>query len=67
MRSNEIRSKRFNEMVEIATEYFKETDAHNSEKAKDLREKLKLIESEFSDDPAYVAMIKMEYKSKTAK
>lgn len=64
---NEIRSKRFNEMVEIATEYFKESDAHNSEKAKDLREKLKLIESEFSDDPAYVAMIKMEYKSKTAK
>lgn len=64
---NEIRSKRFNEMVEIASEYFRETDAGNAEKAEHLRERLKLIETEFSDDPAYVAMIKMEYKSKTAK
>ena len=64
---NEIRSKRYNEMVATATAYFKELDEGDPKKAKELKEKLNKIEAEFSDDPAYVALIKMEYNSKSVK
>ena len=62
--ANEIRSKRYNEMVAIASEYFKELDEGDPAKAASLKERLTEIEAEFSDDPAYVALIKAEYNAK---
>jgi len=62
--ANEIRSKRYNEMVAIASEYFKELDEGDPAKAAALKERLTEIEAEFSDDPAYVALIKAEYNAK---
>ena len=62
--ANEIRSKRYNEMVDIASEYFKELDEGDPAKAASLKERLTEIEAEFSDDPAYVALIKAEYNAK---
>lgn len=61
---NEIRSKRYNKMVEVATEYFKELDEGDASKASELRERLIEIEAEFSDEPAYLALIRAEYNSK---
>lgn len=62
--ANEIRSKRYNEMVCIATKYFKELDEGDPLKAAALREQLTKIEAEFSEDPAYVALIRTEYNAK---
>lgn len=64
--ANEIRSKRYNEMVDVATQYFKELDEGDPEKAQSLRERLTEIEAEFSDEPAYLALIRTEYNAKTA-
>ena len=64
--TNEIRSKRYNEMVDIATQYFKELDEGDPRKAKVLRERLTEIEAEFSDEPAYLALIRSEYNAKTS-
>lgn len=61
---NEIRSKRYNEMVEVATQYFKELDEGDASKAAVLKERLTEIEAEFSDEPAYLALIRAEYNSK---
>lgn len=65
--ANEIRSKRYNEMVDVATQYFKELDNGDPSKAKELRERLTQIEAEFSDDPAYLALIRTEYNAKIPK
>lgn len=62
--ANEIRSKRYNEMVDVATRYFKELDEGNPSKAAELKERLTEIEAEFSDEPAYLALIKAEYNAK---
>lgn len=62
--ANEIRSKRYNEMVSIAAQYFKELDEGDPLKAASLREQLTKIEAEFSEDPAYVALIRTEYNAK---
>lgn len=62
--ANEIRSKRYNEMVDVATRYFKELDEGNPAKAAELKERLTEIEAEFSDEPAYLALIKAEYNAK---
>ena len=59
----EIRSQRFNEMVHAADEFFEALDSGNSD-ANELKQKLDLIEAEFSEDPAYVAFIKSQYHSK---
>lgn len=64
---NEIRSKQFNKMVDIATKYFKELDEGDPSKAAELKERLIEIEAEFSDDPAYVALIRTEYNIKKSK
>lgn len=61
---NEIRSKRYNEMVEVATQYFKDLDEGDASKAAVLKERLTEIEAEFSDEPAYLALIRAEYNSK---
>ena len=62
----DIRSRRFNEMVEAATELFEAVD--KGERNKDeLQSRLTEIEAEFSDDPAYLAAIRMEYKARLKK
>jgi predicted ATP-binding protein involved in virulence len=61
--AQEIRSKRFNEMVDRATQLFEAVDNGYANK-NELKEKLDRIEADFSDDPAYVAAVKLEYKSR---
>ena len=63
---DEIRSKRFNEMVETATRFFEAVDSGASN-ANELKAQLDQIEAEFSDDPAYLATIRMEYKARQKK
>ena len=55
---------KFNEMVKAATSLFEAIDNGSADKDA-LREKLTAIEAEFSDNPAYLAMIRMEYKLRT--
>lgn len=57
-----IRSKRFQEMQEIAKNYFK--SIQNGEEDKKLLEKLREIEATFSDNPAYLALLQSEYNTK---
>ena len=59
----DIRSKRFNEMVDVATRLFEAADNGNADKD-ELKAKLNEIEAEFSDDPAYLALIRTELKAK---
>ena len=62
----DIRSKRFNEMVDVATRLFEAADNGSANKD-ELKAKLDEIEAEFSDDPAYLALIKTELKAKQKK
>lgn len=57
------RSRRFNEMVEVASRLFEATDNGSANKEQ-LKDRLNEIEAEFSDDPAYLALIKTELKAK---
>lgn len=59
----DIRSKRFNEMVETAKQLFDAVDNGAANKD-EIKERLNQIEADFSDDPAYVAAIKLEYKAR---
>ena len=59
----DIRSKRFNEMVDVATRLFEAADNGSANKD-ELKAKLDKIEAEFSDDPAYLALIRTELKAK---
>ena len=59
----DIRSKRFNEMVDVATRLFEAAD-NGSVNKDELKAKLDEIEAEFSDDPAYLALIRTELKAK---
>lgn len=56
------RSVKFEEMVTSAEEYYQlvKSGEGNSETAADVKQRLDEIEVEFSDDPAYVAMLKLE-------
>lgn len=56
------RSAKFEEMVTSAEEYYQlvKSGEGNSEVATNVKQRLDEIEAEFSDDPAYVAMLKME-------
>ena len=58
-----LRSEKFNNMMAIAEEYFKlikQTKSDDLFKIKELKNKLKEYEIEFSEDPAYVALLKSE-------
>lgn len=61
------RSQRFQEMVATAEEYYKMIRAKKSSKedskVKELKEKLDIMQEKFSDDPAYVALLKAERKT----
>ena len=58
----QLRSKRFNEMVTCAEEYYQlvKNGAAGTKGAEDIKRRLDEIESEFSEDPAYVALLKVE-------
>ena len=59
----DIRSKRFKEMVDIATRLFEAADNGSADKDQ-LKAKLNEIEAEFCDDPAYLAFIRTELKAR---
>lgn len=59
----DIRSKRFNEMVDTAMRLFEAAD-NGSKNKEDLKNQLIEIESEYSRDPAYIALIKTELKAR---
>ena len=59
----DIRSKRFTEMVDVASRLFDASD-NNSPNKEEIKEKLNELEAEFSDDPAYLALIRTELKSR---
>lgn len=60
--AHELRSKKYNEMVATAEDYFQlvSKGQEDSQKAQDIKSKLDLMESRFSDDPGYVALLKSE-------
>ena len=58
----DIRSQRFQEMQEIAKDYYH--SIQNGEEDTKLLAKLRSIESNFSDNPAYVALLQSEYNTK---
>ena len=58
----DIRSQRFQEMQEIAKDYYQ--SIQNGEEDEKLLDKLRNIESNFSDNPAYVALLQSEYNTK---
>lgn len=59
----DIRSKRFNEMVDTAMRLFEAAD-NDSKNKEELKNQLIEIESEYSWDPAYLALIKTELKAR---
>lgn len=59
----DIKSKRFNEMVDAASRLFAAADNGSADKA-ELKARLDEIEAEFSHDPAYLALIKTELKAR---
>lgn len=59
----DIRSKRFNEMVDTAKQLFDAVD-NGAVNRKEIQERLDQIEADFSDDPAYVAAVKLECKAR---
>lgn len=58
----QLRSKRFNEMMTSAEEYYQlvKNGAAGTKEAEAIKRRLDEIESEFSEDPAYVALLKAE-------
>jgi predicted ATP-binding protein involved in virulence len=61
--AQDIRSKRFNEMVDTAKQLFDAVDNGAANK-EEIKARLDQIEADFSDDPAYVASVKLECKSR---
>ena len=59
----DIRSKRFNEMVDTAKQLFDAVD-NGSDNKDEIKARLDQIEADFSDDPAYVAAVKLECKAR---
>ena len=57
-----VRSAKYNEMVEKAEEYYQlvKKEKENTPEAIKIKKELDDIESRFSDDPAYVALLKAE-------
>ena len=62
----DIRSRRFNEMVATATRLFEATDNGHADR-QELKKMLDQMEAEFSDDPAYLATVRTEYKARSKK
>ena len=62
MNMDTVRSAKYNEMVEKAEEYYQlvKKEKENTPEAIKIKKELDDIESRFSDDPAYVALLKEE-------
>lgn len=62
MNVDTVRSAKYNRMVEMATRYFKlvREDKEDTDEAVKTKRELDAIEVEFSDDPAYVALLRLE-------
>ncbi len=58
-----LRSHRFNEMAKVAEDFFKALDS-GAENIDELKQRLDLLEAEYSEDPAYVSFIKTQYNTK---
>lgn len=65
MNMDTARSPRYNLMVEKAEKYYRlvQSGMENTEECKSVKKELDEIEEQFSDDPAYVALLRTERKS----
>ncbi len=65
MNVDTVRSKKYNEMVDMAEKYYQlvKDGQKDSADANKIKEELDEIEADFSDDPAYVALLRAERKS----
>lgn len=63
MNLNTVRSSNYNKMLEVAEKYY-QLVLNNDIKADDVKKELDALELEFSDDPAYVALLRAERNSK---
>lgn len=61
-----LRSHRFNEMAKAAADFFNALDS-DAENVNELKQRLDLLEAEYSEDPAYVSFIRTQYNSKIRK
>lgn len=60
----ELRARRYVEMIEKAERYYQLIKQKDYDKALEMKDDLDAIESEYSDDPAYVALLRAERNSK---
>ena len=62
MNLDTVRSAKYNEMVEKAERYYQlvKTNKENTNEAINIKKELDNIEERFSDDPAYVALLRAE-------
>ena len=60
----DLRAKRYEEMVSRAEQYYNLVLAHRAEDAEKIKAELDALELEYSDDPAYVAFLKSVKLSK---
>lgn len=65
MNLDTVRSAKYNDMVDKAAQYYEwvKAEKENTPEAIDFKKKLDDIEAEFSDDPAYVALLKAERRT----
>lgn len=62
MNMDTVRSAKYNEMLEVAENYYQlvKSGKGNTEESAEVKEKLDGLELQFSDDPAYVALLRAE-------
>lgn len=65
MNLDTVRSAKYNDMVDKAAQYYEwvKAEKENTPEAIDFKKKLDDIEAEFSDDPAYVALLRAERRT----
>lgn len=63
---NVIRSKKYLEMIDKAEQYYQlvRDNRENEQESMELKKQLDDIEAEFSDDPAYIAMLRAERRTR---
>ena len=63
---NVIRSKKYVEMIDKAEQYYQlvRDNRENEQESMELKKQLDDIEAEFSDDPAYIAMLRAERRTR---
>lgn len=65
MNMDTVRSEKYNLMIKMADQYYQlvKSGKGNTPEAEEIKKVLDEIEAEFSDDPAYVALLKAERKA----